>query len=130
MSGVAIARAMLVDDSELKKRVVTIMAGNLPINTQLPAIFIRQISGQEFQLLNRNVTQLVTERIQVTVLATTYLEQKGIIGMIRAAMKPIRGDVNGFYVDSIRPDIDGPDLYTESPITFEQSIDYMIRFNR
>lgn len=130
MSGVAIARAMLVDDSELKKRVVTIMAGNLPINTQLPAILIRQISGQEFQLLNRNVTQLVTERIQVTVLATTYLEQKGIIGMIRAAMKPIRGDVNGFYVDSIRPDIDGPDLYTESPITFEQSIDYMIRFNR
>lgn len=130
MSGVAIARALLSDDYDISQEVTVISGGVLPINTVLPAISIRQISGYEFDTINRIGTQNVTERIQVTVLARNYLEQKNIIELIRNAMIQKRGYVNGFLVENIRQDLDGPDLYTESPEVYEQSIDYIIRFNR
>lgn len=130
MSGVAIARALLSDDYDISQEVTVISGGVLPINTVLPAISIRQISGYEFDTINRIGTQNVTERIQVTVLARNYLEQKNIIELIRNSMIQKRGYVNGFLVENIRQDLDGPDLYTESPEVYEQSIDYIIRFNR
>lgn len=130
MSGVAIARALLSDDYDISQEVTVISGGVLPINTVLPAISIRQISGYEFDTINRIGTQNVTERIQVTVLARNYLEQKNIIELIRNAMIQKRGYVNGFLVENIRQDLDGPDLYTESPEVYEQSIDYIVRFNR
>ena len=130
MSGVAIARALLSDDYDISQEVTVISGGVLPINTVLPAISIRQISGYEFDTINRIGAQNVTERIQVTVLARNYLEQKNIIELIRNSMIQKRGYVNGFLVENIRQDLDGPDLYTESPEVYEQSIDYIIRFNR
>ena len=130
MSGVAIARALLSDDYDISQEVTVISGGVLPINTVLPAISIRQISGYEFDTINRIGTQNVTERVQVTVLARNYLEQKNIIELIRNAMIQKRGYVNGFLVENIRQDLDGPDLYTESPEVYEQSIDYIVRFNR
>ena len=130
MSGVAIARALLSDDYDISQEVTVISGGVMPINTVLPAISIRQISGYEFDTINRIGTQNVTERIQVTVLARNYLEQKNIIELIRNSMIQKRGYVNGFLVENIRQDLDGPDLYTESPEVYEQSIDYIIRFNR
>ena len=130
MSGVAIARALLSDDYDISQEVTVISGGVLPINTVLPAISIRQISGYEFDTINRIGTQNITERVQVTVLARNYVEQKNIIELIRNAMIQKRGYVNGFLVENIRQDLDGPDLYTESPEVYEQSIDYIVRFNR
>ena len=132
MSGVAILRYMLANNAPLTAIVSSnkIIAGVAPLNTVLPAISIRQISGQEYQTIKRGSNQLVTERIQVTVLASTYPSQKSILNLIRSALPGTRGTVNGFVVDSITPDIDGPDLYNDDPVIYEQSIDFMVRFYR
>lgn len=132
MSGVAIIRSLLIDDPFVTKTVpkTKIMAGVIPINTVLPAISIRQISGVEWKMVKRSGSDMVTDRVQVTVLAEAYPKQKEILELIRAALLTVRDDVYGFDVDSIVPDIDGPDLYTENPVIYEQSIDFIVRFTR
>lgn len=132
MSGTAIIRYLLANNAPLTEIVPSskIMAGVIPLNAALPAISIRQISGIEHKLIKRNGTQTATDRVQVTVNATTYPQQKQILKLIRSALPATRGTVNTFSVDSITPDIDGPDLYSEDPVIYEQSIDYIVRFYR
>lgn len=132
MSGVAVLRYMLANNAPLTVVVPAnkIMAGVAPLNTALPAISIRQISGQEYQTIKRGSNQLVTERIQVTVLAATYPTQKSILNLIRSAVVSTRGTVNTFSVDSITHEGDGPDLYNDDPVIYEQSIDFMVMFYR
>src|SRR5687768_9832020 len=119
MSGVAIINYMLSNYYPLGFAVseTNIISGAIPINTELPAISIRQISGIEFKTIKRSGMQLVTDRVQVTVLASTYAQQKEIIELVRSALPAERGIVGIFDVDSITPDIDGPDLYSENPVT-------------
>ena len=132
MSGVAITRYLLANDATLIAVVPAdkIKAGVVPINTTLPAISIRQISGIEHEIIRRGSNQLVTDLVQITVLSSTYPQQKSIMNLIRTALPGTRGTVNGFAVDSITPESDGPDFYNEDPVIYEQSIDYMIRFIR
>ena len=132
MSGVAVIRYMLANNAPLIAVVTAdkIIAGVAPLNTALPAISIRQISGQEYQTIKRGTNQLVTERIQVTVLAATYPTQKSILNLIRSAVVSTRGTVNTFSVDSITHEGDGPDLYNDDPVIYEQSIDFMVMFYR
>jgi len=132
MSGVAVIRYMLTNNAPLIAVVTAdkIKAGVVPINTALPAISIRQISGVEHELIKRGANQFVTERIQVSVLASTYPTQKSILNLIRSAVVSTRGTVNTFSVDSITHEGDGPDLYNDDPVIYEQSIDFMVMFYR
>ncbi len=132
MSGVAIIRYQLIFDYSVVNVVPEsrIMAGTLPINTELPAISIKQVSGSEFKTIKRSGEQLAIERIQVTVLAASYVQQKETIELIRNALPTVRGIVNDIYVDSIEHELDGPDLYSENPVIYEQSIDYIVRYVR
>ena len=132
MSGTAIVRYLLANNASLTATVSAdkIKPGLIPINTVLPAIGIRQISGREHQLIKRGSNQLVTERIQITVQASTYVQQKAIVALIRAALPGTRGTVNGFSVDSVTYESDGPDLEYENPVIFEQSLDYFVKFIR
>lgn len=130
MSGVAVIRYKLANDAALTAVVTAskIMAGVVPLNTALPAISIRQISGNELATIRRSGNELVTERVQVSVLAPTYPQQKTILGLIKSALPSVRATVNGFAVDSIEQGLTGPDLYDEEPVTYEQSIDYIVRY--
>jgi len=132
MSGTAIVRYLLANNASLTATVSAdkIKPGLIPINTVLPAIGIRQISGREHQLIRRGSNQLATERIQITVQAATYVQQKAIIALIRSALPGTRGTVNTFTVDSITYESDGPDLEYENPVIFEQSLDYFVKFIR
>lgn len=132
MSGVAILRYQLILDYSVVNVVPEprIMAGTLPINTELPAISIKQVSGSEFKTIKRSGEQLVIDRIQVTALAQSYVQQKEMIESIRNALPTVRGIVNDIYVDSIEHELDGPDLYSENPVIYEQSIDYIVRYVR
>ncbi len=131
MSGVAILRYMIANNGPVAAIVSDrVFAGVAPINTALPAISIRQISGSEFETIKREGTQLVTERVQVSALALSYVQQKQIVEAVRNAVTSVRGTVGIFSVDSIKHDIDGPDLYYEEPVTYEQSIDFMVKFYR
>jgi hypothetical protein len=107
-----------------------IKPGHVAVETVYPAISLREISGTEHTLVKRGTNMLVRERVQITVYAATYPQLKSIIALIRAALPGTRGTVNGFVVDSVEYDNDGPYLYSDDPVTHEQSLDYMVKFTR
>lgn len=130
MSGVAVIRYLLANDATLTATVpaTRIMAGILPINTTLPAISITQISGNRLEVIKHGSNEHITERIQVTVLATTYPQQKTILNLVKSALPATRGTVNSVVVDSIQQDFTGPDLYNDDPVIYEQSVDYFVKY--
>lgn len=130
MSGVAVIRYMLANDATLTATVpaTRIIAGILPINTTLPAISITQISGSRLEVIKHGSNEHVIDRVQVTVLATTYPQQKTTLGLVKSAIQSTRGSVNGVSVDSIKQDITGPDLYNDDPVIYEQSVDYFVKY--
>lgn len=133
MSGTAIARHLLAANGALIAVIpaAKIFAGAIPINTVLPAIAVTQVSGVQRNTLGMNaVSYMVTDRVQVTVLGKTYALQKSYMALVRAALPNTRGTVNGFNVDSILQDMDGPDLYDSAADVRQQSTDFMVRFTR
>lgn len=130
MPAVKVTRYLLANNSALTARVpaARIMAGTVPINTVLPAIGITQISGTERITVATNDTLvMVTSRVQVTVMAKSYADQKTILGLIRDALPNTTGTVNGVTVDSILPDTVGPDMKDEEAAIFYQSRDFFVK---
>ena len=132
MSGVAVARYLLANSAGLVAVVSAdkIKPGAVPINTTYPAISLREISGVESQQIKRGSNMLIRERVQITTYSATYPQLKQIMALIRLALPGTRGTVNQFSCDSITPEFDGPYLYSNDPVTHEQSIDYIINFVR
>lgn len=130
MSGVSVVRYLLANDSTLTATVpeARIKAGILPIKTTLPAISITQISGNRIDVIKHGSNEHITERVQVTVLGTTYPQQKTILGLVKDALPATRGTVNSILVDSIEQDFTGPDLYNDDPVIYEQSVDYFVKY--
>ena len=131
MSGVAICRYLLANDAPVLAAVVkkNIMAGIIPLKTELPAIGIEQIS--DFDFLTVKMSSSVTlraERVQVTILAKTYPTQKSILALVRAALKNAHGAISTFTVDSILPEGAGSDLYDAEARNYAQQIDFIVRY--
>jgi len=133
MSGVAIVRYLLANDATLTASVPSakIMAGVIPLNTVLPAISVMQVSGVRRNVVAMTSTSaLVTDRVQITVMALTYPSQKSILALVRAALPVSRGTVNGIVVDSIVHEGDGPDFFDAGLTIYMQPLDVMVRFTR
>lgn len=133
MSGVAIARYLLAHHAGLTAVVpaARIVAGVVPPGTVLPAIGITQVSGSERNTVaGTEPKKLVAERVQVTILAASYPQQKELLGLLPSALPATRGTINGFACDSITPEGEGPDLYSADPVIYEQSKDFFIRYIR
>lgn len=131
MSAVTVIRTLLANNANLIAVVpaTKIMAGAIPLNTDLPAIAVNEISGVERNTVAMNAaTVLKTSRVQVTVQAKTYPQQKSILALVRKACPVSRGTVNGIAVDSILPDTVGPDLRDDEAGIFMQSHDFMVKF--
>jgi hypothetical protein len=138
MNGVAIVRYLLSTNSNLIAAVpaAKIKAGTLPIDIVLPAISVTQIFGSEHTDVAMNSANvLATNRVQVTVLAedngtqSGYALKKSILALVRKACPNTHGTVNGFTVDSILPDIVGPDIDIGDPMIYTQSRDFIVRFS-
>lgn len=133
MSGVAIVRALLAGNAALLASVpaTRIFAGAIPLNTQLPAISVTQVSGTERSTVAMNeAKRLVTERVQVTVCTKTYPAKKSLLALARAALPNTRGAINGFDCDSVLPGPEGPDLDDPATAIYEQAQDFFVRFAR
>lgn len=131
MAAVKVVRYLLANNSPLIAVVpaTKIMAGVIPLNTVLPAIAVNHISTVERNTVAMNdATILATSRVQVTVQAKTYTEQKSILELVRKACPVSRGTVNGVVVDSIIPDIAGPDFRDDEAGIFMQSRDFIVKF--
>lgn len=105
-----------------------IFSGVVPLNTTLPAIAVNHISTIERNTVAMNTpTVLATSRVQVTVLAKTYASQKSVLELVRKALPNAKGVINGVTVDSILPDISGPDLRDDDAGIYMQSRDFMCK---
>lgn len=132
MSGVAIARYLLANNSAMIVAVpaARIFAGAVQ-GTTYPAIAVNSITGVSRNTVGMNETaRMITERVQVTVYAGTYALQKQLLGLVRGALPNKHGTVNTFNCDSVLPESEGPDIFDDVLIIYEQSQDFMVKFSR
>jgi len=129
MSAVTIMRALLLGHAPLVALVppARIVAGDVP-DGDLPAIGIREISGIERDTVARAGSSLITSRVQVTVYAASYPQQKAILKAAKLGAGVFTGQVAGYAVRSVLRDMIGPDLGNPAIPTFEQSRDFKVAF--
>lgn len=133
MSGVGITRYLLANDAGLTATVPAsrVMVGEIPINTQLPAISIMQISATPHNMIGMaSATRLIKERVQITVMCDDYPSTKAIAALIREALPVSRGTVNGFSCDSVIPEFEGPDFFDQEKNLYMQTHDYTVNYVR
>jgi len=131
VSGTAVIKSLLSANVALIAQVpaARIFVGDVPLNTTLPAISVKMVSGVQRNTIAMTETKTVVERVQVTLLTKTST-QGPIWPLIRAALPVSRGTVSTFEVDSILPDTAGPDMFDQVAIIYQQSNDFMVRFAR
>lgn len=106
-----------------------IVYGELALNTVLPAIEVRQISGTPRNTLAMSETRtLHSDRVQVTCLAKTWAAKEALMTLLLAACPNQRGTVNSVVVDSIIRDNEGPDLSDPATSIYAKSRDFMVRW--
>jgi len=105
-----------------------IQAGILPQGTALPLISVSQISSTPLNQVSKT-SGLNTDRVQITVEATTYVQVRQILALVRAALPYTRATVNSITCDSIVPDTEGPDGFDSNLMCYFQSQDYIITWS-
>lgn len=128
MSDVKAVRYLLANSATLIAQVpaARIIGGVLPQGMALPAISVMHVSTVRPSFVAASAGMSIA-RVQVTIFAATYATQKSIMALIRAALPRSRGSVNGVAVDSIIPDIEGPDA-TDDAGLYIGSIDYRVTY--
>jgi hypothetical protein len=140
VSGVAVVRYLLANDDDVTDVVAAaqITAGDLPQGSPMPAITIRQISGvPRLTVAMTEPGRMHTDRVQVTVYVKDqqgYPQGEGYPGLVSimalalAACPNQRGTINGVIVDSILPDIEGPDLPIPDISVLTRSRDFIVKW--
>lgn len=134
MSGVAVVRYALANDSPLLAQVpaARIIGGVLPVGVVLPAISIVSVDGIPRTTVAMTETKrLVTERVQITVMAKDYPKKKTILALVRTALSSVARmmTVNGVQCDSVVLDSVGPDLDDAETSIFTQSRDCIVKWH-
>lgn len=131
MSAVKVIRALLIAHAPVLALVpaARIVAGTVPQGMQLPAIGLTEIGRGELptvSLAQRAV--LVTARIQVTVHAASYPEQKAVLQAAKLGPGAHTGTVAGVTVRSVMRDMVGPDMSDDDAGVYQQSRDFKVVF--
>jgi hypothetical protein len=131
MSAIRAVSHLLEDDLDLVDVVPGSrqFAGLIPQGTALPALAIASVSTTRRQ--EAAADNFCTERVQVTVHAATYPQQKQVLALVRAALPRRPGTVNEVKVDSILKDTTGPDFRNDSvdPPIFMGEQDFLVRYS-
>jgi hypothetical protein len=129
MHGVAVMNALLMAHSQLTDLVgAEIWAGDVP-HDSMPAVGIKEISRVEEDTVARSGTHtLVTARIQVTVYAASYPQQKAILAAAKLGAGVFTGQIAGVAVRSVLREAVGPDMGSREMKTFEQSRDFKVTY--
>lgn len=147
MSGVAIVRYLLANNAPLLAAMgagppaanARIMAGDLPLNTAMPAIAITQISSVPRNTMSmKDPRTQHTDRVQVSVLVKGpqgtpagqgYPGVRSLLKLVLAACPNTKGTIQGVDCDSILPDLEGPDLSDDAISLYSGSRDFLVRWN-
>lgn len=130
MSGVVAITYLLMNNAPLIAVVpaARIAAGVIPQGTALPAIEVSHLSGTWRSEISAQ-SGYCSAHVQVTVLASSYAQQKQIMALVRAAVPRTRGVINGINVDCILRDSDGPDFRNDDTGIYMQTQDFFVKFN-
>lgn len=140
MSGVAVIVSLLKASTAITALVpaAKIMAGDLPLNTVLPAISVTEIDAQpRLTVAMTEPNRMHTERVQVSVLfkgpqgtpvGTGYPGVNSVMKLLLSACPHTHGTVNGINVVAIQPDIEGPDLSDDATALYSRSRDFIVRW--
>ena len=130
MSGVAILRYKLANAAGVTTIVpaARIQAGTMPQNMALPFISVTQISSTPLNQLSRT-SGLSADRVQVMVEAASYPQVRQILALVRAALPYTHATVNSIVCDSIIPDVEGPDGFDGTLMSYFQSQDYIVHWS-
>lgn len=130
MSDVIAVRYLLANNSALVAVVPSarILAGMLPQGIALPALAVSHVSTLRRQAIAGTTKKYCTSRVQVTVLASGYVQQKQVLALVVAAVPRTHGTVNGVNVVSIVDDINGPDFRDDEvqPVIYMGSQDFVV----
>lgn len=131
MSAIKVIRALLVAHAPVLALVPAgrIVAGTVPQGMPLPAIGLTEISRTELptaSLVQRAVQ--VTARVQVTVHAASYPDQKAVLQAARLGAGAHTGTVAGVTVRSVMRDVVGPDMSDDDAGLYQQSRDFKVVF--
>lgn len=131
MNGVIAVRALLVADTVVTAHVpaVQIVAGMLPQGTGLPAISLMSVSSTDRNIPAPGPKRRVTERVQVTVLASSYPAAKTIIRAVRAAAADRMPAIEGLTEVTVHTESAGPDFLDEETGIHMQTQDFRVSFN-
>lgn len=130
MSGVVAVRTALVADAALLALVpaTRIVTGPLPQEMALPAISLRSVSTVDLNIPNPGSTRFVTERVQVTIVASTEPERRQVKAAVKkAAADQVELSVSGLTHVSIHTDRAGPDIEGDSG--WQASQDFRVKYN-
>lgn len=130
MDGVAVMVALLSGHEPLTSLVGDrIFAGTVPQGVALPAVGVSEISRPPQDTVARNgATTLINARIQVTVHAKNYPEQKRVILAAKLGPGVHTGTIAGVAVKSVLHDMVGPDLSDDAAGIFQQSRDFKVAY--
>lgn len=131
MSSVIVIRRLLVNYQPLLSLVPnsSIVAGEVPLNTTLPAIGINEVSVNPHNTVSMSEPDRAAfSRVQVTVYANGYPQKKQILDLVRKAVPNVHGKVGDVMVLSITPQGVGPDLDSSEDKIYTQSRDFRVSY--
>lgn len=131
MNGIAAIRQLLAANQALTAIVpaARIAAGVLPQGTALPAISITLVSSVDRNIPAPVSKRRVTDRVQVTVLASTYPMQRQILAAVRKAAADTMPTVNGISEVVVHTESAGPDFMDEKATIYMGSQDFRVSYN-
>lgn len=132
MSGINIINALLTADAAVTALVpaTRIGAGVLPARTTLPAIGLAIISKVDRNIASPAAKVVVTERIQVTVMANDYPAKQALLAAVRKACRDQHGTIATFAGVAVLTDGAGPDFQSEGGSgIYLQSQDFKVTYS-
>lgn len=127
MNAIAIMRALLMAHPPVVDLVGdNVYAGDVDYE-QVPAIGLSEVSRREQDTVGRT-SRMVTSRVQVTVHAKSYAEQKELLQAARLSEGVFTGIHAGVAVRSVLRDIVGPDMEDTEAGLFQQSRDFIVTY--
>ncbi|EJL21896.1 DUF3168 domain-containing protein [Novosphingobium sp. AP12] len=131
MDGVAAIRSVLIADDELRLLVPEddTSAGPRGLGASLPSIMLESVSTVDRNIPSPGASRHVHERVQVTVMARNYPEQKALLRAVkRAAADQVNPEVAGIADVTIHTAGAGPDLMAEEASIWIGSQDFITTY--
>lgn len=130
MNAITVMRAMLCARAPLAALVSPddVVAGTVQQGVA-PAVGISELSRVETPTVSRNSScVLVRARVQVTVYAKSYPQQKELLAATSLGKGVHSGTIAGVVVRSILPAGVGPDFSNDDAGLYEQSRDFIVTY--